>query len=100
MRLSTEQTRQITRTVSQLTGGSADVYVFGSRLDDTARGGDIDLLLESAAPLGLIQRARIKMELEAQLCLPVDIIEHVRDTPATPFQSLARARATRLENAS
>ena len=31
MRLSTEQTRQITRTVSQLTGGSADVYVFGSR---------------------------------------------------------------------
>lgn len=100
MRLSTEQTRQITRTVSQLTGGSADVYVFGSRLDDTARGGDIDLLLESAAPLGLIQRARIKMELEAQLGLPVDIIEHVRDTPATPFQSLARARATRLENAS
>jgi predicted nucleotidyltransferase len=70
MRLSTEQTRQITRTVSQLTGGSADVYVFGSRLDDTARGGDIDLLLESAAPLGLIQRARIKMELEAQLGLP------------------------------
>ncbi|HJX58864.1 MAG TPA: nucleotidyltransferase domain-containing protein [Thiobacillus sp.] len=100
MRLSTEQTRQITRTVSQLTGGSADVYVFGSRLDDTARGGDIDLLLESAAPLGLIQRARIKMELEAQLGLPVDIVEHVRDTPATPFQSLARARATRLENAS
>lgn len=100
MRLSTEQTRQITRTVSQLTGGSADVYLFGSRLDDTARGGDIDLLLESAAPLGLIQRARIKMELEAQLGLPVDIVEHVRDTPATPFQSLARARATRLENAS
>lgn len=99
MRLSTEQTRQITRTVSQLTGGSADVYLFGSRLDDTARGGDIDLLLESAAPLGLIQRARIKMELEAQLGLPVDIVEHVRDTPATPFQSLARARATRLEEA-
>lgn len=97
MRLSTEQTRQITRTVSQLTGGSADVYLFGSRLDDAARGGDIDLLLESAAPLGLIQRARIKMELEAQLGLPVDIVEHVRDTPATPFQSLARARATRLE---
>ena len=99
MRLSTEQTRQITCTVSQLTGGSADVYLFGSRLDDTARGGDIDLLLESAAPLGLIQRARIKMELEAQLGLPVDIVEHVRDTPATPFQSLARARATRLEEA-
>lgn len=99
MRLSVEQTRQITRTVSDFTGGSAEVYLFGSRLDDKARGGDIDLLLESAAPLGLIQRARIKMELEAQLGLPVDIIEHVRDTPASPFQTLARARATRLEYA-
>ncbi|MEQ1663639.1 MAG: nucleotidyltransferase domain-containing protein [Thiobacillus sp.] len=97
MRLNSEQTRQITHTVSQFTGGSVEVYVFGSRLDDTARGGDIDLLLESAVPLGLIQRARIKMELEAQLGLPVDIIEHVRDTPATSFQTLARARATRLE---
>lgn len=99
MRLSAEQTRQITRTVSQFTGGTVEVYLFGSRLDDTAKGGDIDLLLESAAPLGSIQRARIKMELEAQLGLPVDIVEHVRGTPATPFQTLARTRAARLDYA-
>ena len=100
MRLSDAQTPQITHTVRQLTGGTAEVYLFGSRLDDNARGGDIDLLIESAAPLGLIQRARIKMELEATLNLPVDIVEHVRDTPVTPFQMLARARATRLDEAS
>lgn len=97
MRLSSEQTRQITRTISQLTGGTAEVYLFGSRLDDAARGGDVDLLLESAAPLGHIQRARIKMELEARLGLPVDIVAHVRGAPATPFQTLVRSRATRLE---
>jgi predicted nucleotidyltransferase len=96
MRLSVAQTRQITHTVRQLTGGTAEVYLFGSRLDDNARGGDVDLLIESAAPLGLLQRARIKMELEAKLGLSVDIVEHERDTPATPFQMLARARATRL----
>jgi predicted nucleotidyltransferase len=100
MRLSTAQTRQITHTVRHLAGATAEVYLFGSRLDDNARGGDIDLLIESATPLGLLQRARIKMELEARLSLPVDIAEHVRDTPATPFQTLARARATRLDEAS
>jgi predicted nucleotidyltransferase len=100
MRLSTAQTRQITHAVHQLAGGTAEVYLFGSRLDDNARGGDIDLLIESAAPLGLLQRARIKMEREAKLSLPVDIVEHVRDTTATPFQTLARARATRLDEAS
>lgn len=100
MRLSTTQTREITHTVRQLAGATAEVYLFGSRLDDNARGGDIDLLIESAAPIGLIQRARIKMELEASLGLPVDIVAHVRDTPATPFQTIARARATRLDEAS
>ncbi len=98
MRLTQDQTREIVRTVSRLTGGTADVYLFGSRLDDAARGGDIDLLLESAAPIGLLQRARIKMELESGLGLPVDIVEHVRNRPATPFQTLARARAKKLEN--
>lgn len=97
MRLSAEQTRQITRTVSQLAGGSAAVYVFGSRLDDTARGGDVDLLLETVTPLGFILRAQIKMELEASLGLPVDIIQHVRGEPLTPFQAIAQARAVRLE---
>lgn len=98
MRLTQDQTREIVRTVSRLTGGTADVYLFGSRLDDAARGGDIDLLLESVAPIGLLQRARIKMELESGLGLPVDIVEHVRNRPATSFQTLARARARKLEN--
>lgn len=46
MRLSTEQVQLIARTVAELAGADATVRVFGSRLDDTARGGDIDLLLE------------------------------------------------------
>jgi predicted nucleotidyltransferase len=96
MRLTEEQTRLVARTVSRITGGANDVYLFGSRLDDTARGGDVDLLLETSSPIGLIQRARIKMELEAALGLPVDILQHVRGTPATPFQTIAKARAVKL----
>jgi predicted nucleotidyltransferase len=46
MRLSPEQRRIITELVRQTAGQQARVRLFGSRLDDNARGGDIDLLIE------------------------------------------------------
>lgn len=97
MRLTQEQIRRITQTVSRLAGGTADVFLFGSRLDDRARGGDVDILIETDAPLTLIERAQIKMELEAGLGLPVDIVARARSAPPTPFHTIARAKAARLE---
>ncbi|HLF98467.1 MAG TPA: nucleotidyltransferase domain-containing protein [Methylococcaceae bacterium] len=97
MRLTHEQTRWITQTVSRLTSETAEVFLFGSRLDDQARGGDVDLLIETDTSLTLIERARIKMELEARLGLPVDIVSRARHTAPTPFQSIARAKAARLD---
>ncbi len=46
MRLTPEQRRIITELVRQTAGERARVRLFGSRLDDSARGGDIDLLIE------------------------------------------------------
>ena len=43
MRLSHEQVRVIRDVVEGQIGESARVYLFGSRVDDAARGGDIDL---------------------------------------------------------
>ena len=97
MRLTQEQTRLITQVVSQWAGEEADVYLFGSRLNDKASGGDVDLLVESDAPLALIQRAQIKMELESLLDISVDIVSKVRNAVPTPFQIIARARSARLE---
>lgn len=52
MRLTVEQIRNIRQLAEQLAGRSlADVRVFGSRLDDGATGGDLDLLLECSAPV-------------------------------------------------
>ena len=46
MRLSPEQAAAIRRVVRETAGDDARVRLFGSRLDDAARGGDVDLLVE------------------------------------------------------
>jgi len=97
MRLTTEQTQSILEAVTRQAGRSSIVYLFGSRLDDHARGGDVDLLIETDRPLTLIERAKIKLELEAGLGLPVDIVTQGRNKAPTPFQRIARAQAQRLE---
>ncbi|MBS3934745.1 MAG: nucleotidyltransferase domain-containing protein [Sulfuritalea sp.] len=91
MRLTPEQIRIILNTVHAQAGPAARVVVFGSRLDDRRRGGDLDLLIESSPALDLIQRARIKRTLESQLRLPVDILAKRRDAAARPFQAIALA---------
>ena len=48
MRLSDEQTQAIREIAQEVAGDRSSVRVFGSRLDDAARGGDVDLLLELA----------------------------------------------------
>ncbi len=47
MRLTQQQTIAIHDIVKQLAGADAEVRLFGSRTDDAARGGDVDLLLDS-----------------------------------------------------
>jgi len=48
MRLSDQQCSVIRNAVTENFGAGADVWLFGSRLDDAARGGDIDLYIEPA----------------------------------------------------
>jgi len=51
MRLTTSQ-KQITKsTVDRVLGTTSRVWLFGSRADDSLRGGDIDLLVETEAVL-------------------------------------------------
>ena len=97
MRLTKPQTDTILQTVSRWAGTEATVYLFGSRLNDQAKGGDIDLFIEAKVPLSLLLRAQIKMELETQLGLPVDIISKVLEAEPTAFQIIARSHAIPLE---
>jgi len=50
MRLTDDQAQAIKQLACQIAGEQARVRVFGSRLDDSARGGDLDLMLELPEP--------------------------------------------------
>ena len=51
MRLTDNQIQTIRQLVRQVAGSQSRVRVFGSRLDDTAHGGDLDLMLELTEPV-------------------------------------------------
>ena len=51
MRLTDHQAQSIRQLALQVAGSHARVRLFGSRLDDGARGGDLDLMLELPDPV-------------------------------------------------
>ncbi|WP_026596101.1 nucleotidyltransferase family protein [Methylohalobius crimeensis] len=72
MRLTQRQIQIIVQSVRRHLGATARMWLFGSRLDDQKRGGDVDIYVE-APPHPLMQELRLKLELEASLDMPVDL---------------------------
>lgn len=81
MRLTNNQIQAICQLVRQVAGSRSRVWVFGSRLDDNARGGDLDLMLELTEPVenpalmaaqlsGLISRTLHGRKVDVLLCAP------------------------------
>ena len=66
MRLTTEERNQIKKQVIRVFGEDSRVWLFGSRMDDTKKGGDIDLYIE---PKYLTHELKQKISLLTQLQL-------------------------------
>ena len=96
VRLTPQQLQTIRSATLQVAGQGASVWVYGSRLDDTRKGGDLDLIVQSSPPIGLLQRARIKNVLEQQLNMPVDILAASPGGQDSAFVSIAKAQARRV----
>lgn len=99
MRLNHQQQRIIHDEVVRIFGEHARVRVFGSRLDDTRRGGDIDLHVEAeGSARDLLDRelelyARLQRRLGEQR---IDIVVHGWGQPARPIDRHARATGVPL----
>jgi predicted nucleotidyltransferase len=73
MRLTPDQIHAIQSTVQTVLGEGAQVTLFGSRVHDNLKGGDVDLYVETAKP-DLMGKIRCKVSLQDQLDMPVDLI--------------------------
>ncbi|MET4001054.1 hypothetical protein ABIE60_003075 [Marinobacterium sp. MBR-109] len=72
MRLSTEQINTILNSITRALGDTVlFVGVYGSRLDDAGRGGDVDLYLETIRPIPLLSRAALVLGNCQGICRPV-----------------------------
>lgn len=95
MRLTSSQIETIRQTARQNFGADASVWLFGSRVDDARRGGDVDLYVESTQVNTLMSALRCKIALEDSLDLHVDLIvkEPGKDKP---IYQLAKTQGVQL----
>lgn len=78
MRLQSREIQTIIRIAKEIYGEGVAVYLFGSRVDDTKRGGDIDLLIRTLGEKkGVL--ARIRMISRLKQCLGNQKIDVIGD---------------------
>ena len=76
MRLTPEETETIKCTLDEIFGES-EIILFGSRLDDNLKGGDIDLFIIPREPTNLLsKKIKALARLERRLSKPVDLLIH------------------------
>ena len=95
MRLNDQQRAAIRTTVAETFGTEARVWLFGSRVDDAKRGGDIDLLIETdQVDADALARTEIAFLSKLQMKLGEQKIDVLLDYPARkkrpPIFSVAR----------
>ncbi|MDP2829655.1 MAG: nucleotidyltransferase domain-containing protein [Sulfuricellaceae bacterium] len=83
MRLTDQQRTIIRATVAETFGTGANVWLFGSRVDDNKRGGDIDLLIETdQVDVAAIARTEIAFLTKIQMKLGEQKIDVLLDYPS------------------
>ena len=95
MRLTPDQAQAIRQRIHTHMGQHARIWLFGSRVDDSRRGGDVDLHVEPETAPDLTARLRCKSELADALDLNVDLIVQQPDQDL-PIYRIAKRSGLRL----
>lgn len=99
MRLADTDIRSIRQIAAEQLGAEVEVILFGSRVDDAQRGGDVDLLVRVATPVArpALTAARLGASLERALGgRRVDVVLLTPTTPIEPVHRIALQHGIRL----
>lgn len=99
MRLTPQQIKSIKQAANAVLGDDTRVILFGSRVDDTKKGGDIDLLFETdhqvsnrATAIGAIYAALVRQLGDRK----IDILLKDSTTPSAPVFEMAKKTGIQL----
>jgi predicted nucleotidyltransferase len=91
MRLDPQIVAQLVCAAHEVFGANAGLWLFGSRVDEQARGGDIDLYLEADVDVDLLEK-RLAFLLRLEHILgeqKVDVVIRPRHRPLSPIHRIA-----------
>lgn len=95
MRLSQDQVDTIRTRIHEVMGAGSRIWLFGSRVDDARRGGDVDLYVQPSRPVALEQELLCRGALADALDLGVDLVI-ARPGEERPIERIARQTGTPL----
>ena len=98
MRLESHLATRLVTEIRQVYGDDADIWLFGSRVDDNARGGDIDLYVETADDTNRLDRYLESRQRLFRLFgdRKIDLLVRSRQRPASPIERIARKTGQKL----
>ncbi len=100
MRLDPEIVPRLVAEMRQVYGADADIWLFGSRTDDNAKGGDIDLYVETAEGINQLDRL---IESRGRLFRlfgerKIDLLVRARNREPSPIERIARKTGVKLSD--
>ncbi len=100
MRLTPQQRSIIKENVKMIFGSQAEVLLFGSRVDDSKRGGDIDLLIKLEQSDNKLLKKNLTLNAALQVAMgglqKIDIITHVKITTPKALYKAASSTGIKL----
>lgn len=98
LRLNRQEVDALIRATKSSFGDSAQIWLFGSRVDDTKKGGDIDLYIETDKETGIVAA---KLEMLGAIWSTfgeqkIDILVRSRSREPTPIHEIAKSSGEEL----